>query len=1060
MPLLRGWIRQSTPSGPWCHFIASVVAAVWALSLGAVPAHGQSVISWTNTGAGTAWISTTNWSGTAGPGTADIALFSGNNPASSAVVNMTSASTNNGSRNQAVGAIEIAVGRTNALNVGNSSTAGSGTFTFNGATVNGVSNVILRNASNVGMLTITNTAGSNTTFLMPVVLGNAINNVILVDGSAGITIASEIRGSNRTLTLAGTGSGILALSASNSYTGTTTLSAGTLQVGNANALGAASNPLAVNGGRLDLAGNAVTVGLLTGSIGGQITTTTGSATLTANSASSGIFAGAINGAVTLVKQGAGTLTLSGSNTFTGVTAVAAGLLSVSSTAALPGWDVAGRWSIANGAGLVVGNSVSDAEFATILATGNFTAGAAAGFDTSAGNRTYASSIADSVAGGLGVVKAGPNMLVLSGSNSYTGTTTVAAGTLQAGHTSALGATTNGLAVNGGVLDLAGNAVTVGLLSGSSGAEVTTTTSSGTLTVNSAATGTFAGAVTGAVALAKQGAGTLTLSGSNSYSEGTSLSAGGLVFGNAAALGTGTVSFAGAAVLQASVSGTVSNPFAVSPGVTGTFDTLGNTVVLSRAAGQIVGDATANLVKIGSGTLALAGTSSYTGTLTVNAGTLWVQGNSTGANGDIAATSIVVNDSGTFRLGTNGSGNPELPNTTYLTLNAGGRALWQAGETFGGVNLLGGTLDLQRGSISGAGTTVQSWTSGTLTNTGVSGTYQFQVNRSIDKTTSGTVSISGPVSMTAVSGTVRILDGTIFHAAAANLGTVPILLGSGSTAGTFAYGGGSASRSGAFTLSGLGGTIRVDDAAATLGLDNLVSGAGGLTKSGSGRLQLSAGGDYTGATSVTAGTLVVNGSLASSAVTVSSNATLMGSGTFAGAAVIAGLHSPGNSPGLQSFANGLQYASSGTLVWELWSNTEAGRGTNYDGIDVTGGSLAIDQAATLQLDFGTSALGSTVAWDDAFWASNRQWTVIDVLGGASWNGSLFGALVVGNDTLGRSLASVRPDASFSVTQSGGDLVLTYAIVPEPAALTLVVGAVASLAVACRRRRGLRRDVPTP
>lgn len=209
--------------------------------------------------------------------------------------------------------------------------------------------------------------------------------------------------------------------------------------------------------------------------------------------------------------------------------------------------------------------------------------------------------------------------------------------------------------------------------------------------------------------------------------------------------------------------------------------------------------------------------------------------------------------------------------------------------------------------------------------------------------------------------------------------------------------------------------------------------------------------------MTAGTLVVNGTLASSAITVSSNASLMGSGTFAGAAVIAGVHSPGNSPGLQSFANGLQYASTGTLVWELWANTEAGRGTNYDGIDVTGSALTIDPAATLQLNFGTTALGSTVDWDDAFWASNRQWAVIDVSGGASWNGTLFGTLMVGTDALGRSLTSVRPGASFSVTQSGGDVAVTYVIVPEPSTLLLAACGLAGVIVAATQRPGRRSDL---
>ena len=69
------------------------------------------------------------------------------------------------------------------------------------------------------------------------------------------------------------------------------------------------------------------------------------------------------------------------------------------------------------------------------------------------------------------------------------------------------------------------------------------------------------------------------------------------------------------------------------------------------------------------------------------------------------------------------------------------------------------------------------------------------------------------------------------------------------------------------------------------------------------------------------------------------------------------HSPGNSPGTQTFAAGLSYESGSILNWELISNSTTGAGTNYDFLSVTGGSLAISAGATINLDFSGS--GSTV-----------------------------------------------------------------------------------------------------
>jgi len=65
---------------------------------------------------------------------------------------------------------------------------------------------------------------------MAVDLGNATNNVINIDGTGGITISSIIGGASRNLTKSGSGTGVLELQGQNTYTGTTTVSGGTLRL--------------------------------------------------------------------------------------------------------------------------------------------------------------------------------------------------------------------------------------------------------------------------------------------------------------------------------------------------------------------------------------------------------------------------------------------------------------------------------------------------------------------------------------------------------------------------------------------------------------------------------------------------------------------------------------------------------------------------------------------------------------------------------------------------------------------------------------------------------------
>ncbi len=125
--------------------------------------------------------------------------------------------------------------------------------------------------------------------------------------------------------------------------------------------------------------------------------------------------------------------------------------------------------------------------------------------------------------------------MLNASNGFSGGVAVNGGTLQMANVSALG--TGPLAANGGVLDLDGYGLTVGGFSGSAGTVTTSVPGSLALTVSQTAATTFGGTIqngAGVLSLVFSG-GAMVLSGTNTYSGGTTISAGTLQAGNNAAL---------------------------------------------------------------------------------------------------------------------------------------------------------------------------------------------------------------------------------------------------------------------------------------------------------------------------------------------------------------------------------------------------------------------------------------------------------------------------------------------------------------------------------------------
>jgi len=256
------------------------------------------------------------------------------------------------------------------------------------------------------------------------------------------------------IALVKSGAGTLTLSGANTYTGTTTISAGKLQIGNAGTTGSLSTSSTI-----------INNGIL--AFNRTDTITQGSD-----------FAAGISGTGSLLQAGTGTTALSGTNTYEGGTSVTAGALSFRNTAAKPS---SGTVDVVGGATLGLGIKEGDADYFSFtdmenLFAGNFVgnlsnvthaSNANVGIDTSAGNLSYASNISST----RGLTKLGNNALTLSGDNAYTGVTTVSAGTLSVSSLANAGANSNigaypsagadGLVLgDGGTLQYTGGTVTV------------------------------------------------------------------------------------------------------------------------------------------------------------------------------------------------------------------------------------------------------------------------------------------------------------------------------------------------------------------------------------------------------------------------------------------------------------------------------------------------------------------------------------------------------------------------------------------------------------------------
>ena len=785
------------------------------------------------------------------------------------------------------------------------------------------------------------------------------------------------------------GAGTLTLGDANTYTGSTTVSSGSLLVNGSLAAGSA---VSVNGGTLGGAGTAagtVAVGasgrLGPGSAANFVgTLATGAITWTTGGSYDWNLYNATGSAGTgydSLNLGASTLDL-GSVTAGGFNLNLATLSANGTTGNAINWvnTTPKTWTILTSGGITGFSdtlfNIDATSFSNALGGGSFSVaqsgnninllftplsssaylfdvdGTTAGAGNPSGSYNFSDALWSSSAGGTAttaVFTSGETMTFSAGTDA-TGTFLVNVDAT---------ASVNGITVQEGNVTLASGAGDLTLIGNS-------------VSVATGATLNISEPLLGSVGLAKSGAGTLTLSAANSHTGPTQISDGTLRAGNAGALGGatntltlfagGTLDLNGNSVTAGAFSGaggTVTNSSA-SPGVL----TVGDATTPAAFAGAIqngTGTVALNVQnQSATGRVSLSGNNTYTGGTTVGSGTLRLEAPSAlPTSGAIAVNDgarLTFNLAGAYggvgqllTLNANQSANPVLDTLGGTAVTFAGNVALATGST-NRVEANGstGTLTLS-GNLSGSGTLIKQ-ASGNLI---LSGT---------GNTATGPVQI-GNGTLTVNSGSLLPSGALLFAQTSTNEPLVQLNNGAQTVGGlSSTWTATSGTRTQTLALNGTALTVnQLTDGTFGQGavstLNSVITGTGSLTKTGPATLTLTSANTFTGGTTISAGTLTLAGGglLASSGTVQVSAGTLDISAISPSSMTVGGLSGAGTvQMGAKSLVVSGSNTFNGALVSTTGSLTKNGSGT----FTLAGGSPSFAGGATVNA--GTLALGASTA----------------------------------------------------------------------------------------------------
>ena len=474
---------------------------------------------------------------------------------------------------------------------------------------------------------------------------------LIFNRSDDITIANIISRSVKEWSLGSVvqqGTGTLTLAGNSTYTGTTTISQGTIAVsdldpsGGGTNLGNASSPVELLGdsmhrGTLSYTGNTTT--LVRG-----FTITSGYGAIDVPQGRSLTVTGIVSGAGSLTKSGGGELILSAANNYSGGTTVDGGTLKVTGSSAIPSGSNLTVNATFDLDGLAVNvGSLSGSGTITSSVTGT----AVLSIGSSNQDCTFSGVIQDypiNSSAHVGLAKVGPGILTLTGTNAYTGGTTLNGGTLSF---------VNGALGGVGTIAFAGNSTLKWSDGNTQDISSRLQISSGktaTLDVDSNNVRLLTGFGSGSGALTKYGSGRLILAGAHEYTGLTTVSAGALEFG------------------YETSNGTVGGDISIGTGATLVFANPNEQDFVHGISGN------GSLIKTGAGTLTLAGVNGYTGGTTVNHGVLKVGQSSAipyGRNLTVSGNSTLDLNGCGINVGSLGGGGTITNGVGSATLTVGG-----------------------------------------------------------------------------------------------------------------------------------------------------------------------------------------------------------------------------------------------------------------------------------------------------------------------------------------------------------------------------------------------------